>query len=126
MSAPTAPVMKWPSKEESPLVKLIYRLEAATSRLEDIAASAEGGTAHLVQPPASIPKASASAPELPGLPPNGSPTAPKEVKEELPPSIEAIDELMDTDVKSFVDASSIDPLVEEQVSNGVSMIDSVY
>ncbi|QIX01334.1 hypothetical protein AMS68_006851 [Peltaster fructicola] len=114
MASPKSPVMKWPSKEEKPLVNLILRLEAATSRLEDIASSAEGGTAHLVVPPSTIPKASASAPELPGLPQNGAPPAPKEAKQELPASIEAMDELIDTDVKSFVEASSIDPLVQEQ------------
>lgn len=116
MALPQSPAaMKWPSKEKQPLVDLIYRLEAATSRLEDIASSAEVGNPHLLTPPASIPQASASAPELPGLPQNGAAQSQKAVKEDLPPSITAMDDLISGEVQEFVTASKIDPLVEEQV-----------
>lgn len=107
---------------ENPLTSLVRRLEAATSRLEDIASSAasgfdsaERGSHHGTSPGTPVP-ASSSAPELAGmakgLDTTSSPPVPAE---SLPPSIKAMDELLEKDLSAFVDASKpIDPLVHEQ------------
>ncbi|KAK1823464.1 suppressor of rasval19 [Friedmanniomyces endolithicus] len=90
---------------DNPLTTLIHRLEAATSRLEDIASSAasfehsDGST-----PIPSGGPASSSAPELPALVERAS-QAHMPKAEPLPPAISDMDELIDTDVKAFVDAS---------------------
>ncbi|TKA77810.1 hypothetical protein B0A55_04589 [Friedmanniomyces simplex] len=100
---------------DNPLTTLIHRLEAATSRLEDIASSAatfehSDGTTPI---PSGGP-ASSSAPELPALVERASHThMPK--SEPVPPAISDMDELMETDVKAFVEASKpLDPVLEEQ------------
>ena len=115
--------------KDNPLTTLIHRLEAATSRLEDIANSANSLES----------QANGSAPPTAGLTPNGSMpdvSAPHggggagvggsrepstgtvmAVKEDLPPRIEDMDELLERETKNFVEASNgLDPLVEEQVS----------
>ncbi|KAF2089689.1 adenylyl cyclase-associated protein-like protein [Saccharata proteae CBS 121410] len=83
------------------LTTLIKRLEAATSRLEDIASStfdrptaingAPGALSAGIPPP---PRASQAAIEPPQAP-----------AEELPPQIEAYDDLMSGDLKAFEDLS---------------------
>lgn len=104
----------------NPLSQLLRRLEAATSRLEDIASTSQsydhddGATAR-----GSV--ASASAPELPGLAKStptsvasAAPAAP--AAPSLPPAIEDIDELAKTDLKTFVDAAQgLDKNLAEQV-----------
>lgn len=104
--------------QKNPLTAIIRRLEAATSRLEDIAStstsfeSLENGK--LAQ--GNAPRA--SAPNLPGTAVAGSPAveAPKPAAPELPPAIQEMDELIEGQVKTFVEASrGIDPLVEGQV-----------
>ncbi|KAK3096351.1 suppressor of rasval19, partial [Teratosphaeriaceae sp. CCFEE 6253] len=90
---------------DNPLTTLIHRLEAATSRLEDIANSAasfdpasDGSTPVPTGGPAS-----SSAPELPALVQQVSQShLPRQ--EELPPAVSDMDELMETDLKAFVDA----------------------
>lgn len=121
MEQPASPIshmsITWTDagRKDSPLTLLIRRLEAATSRLEDIASSAEQGSAHLLTPQA-VPQASASAPELPSLAQHGSAETPR-ASESLPPAIVGMDELLDGEVKSFVNASQSleSSLVEEQV-----------
>lgn len=106
------------NNQNNPLTAIIRRLEAATSRLEDIASTSttfealENGK--LAQ--GNAPRA--SAPHLPGTAVTGSPAveAPKPAAPELPPAIKEMDELIDGEVKTFVEASTgIDPLVEGQV-----------
>jgi adenylyl cyclase-associated protein len=106
------------NNKNNPLTAIIRRLEAATSRLEDIAStsttfeSLENGK--LAQ--GNAPRA--SAPNLPETAVAGSPAveAPKPAAPELPPAIKEMDELIDGEVKTFVEASKgIDPLVEGQV-----------
>lgn len=106
------------TNQNNPLTAIIRRLEAATSRLEDIASTSttfealENGK--LAQ--GNAPRA--SAPHLPGTAVAGSPAveAPKPVAPELPPAIKEMDELIDGEVKTFVEASKgIDSLVEGQV-----------
>jgi adenylyl cyclase-associated protein len=116
-----------PVTKDNPLNNLIHRLEAATSRLEDIASSSgsfeqqANGDSHgdLSAAAAGLP-ASSSMPEL---------TASKEGSREasttstlqpvsapLPPSIEEMDELISKEVKEFLEAShGLDTLIEEQV-----------
>lgn len=106
------------SNQNNPLTAIIRRLEAATSRLEDIASSSTSFEAldngKIGQ--GNAPRA--SAPNLPGTAVTGSPAveAPKPAAPELPPAIQEMDELIEGEVKKFVEASKgIDPLVEGQV-----------
>jgi adenylyl cyclase-associated protein len=115
-----------PVTKDNPLNNLIRRLEAATSRLEDIASSsgsfeqqANGDSHGDLSAGAGLP-ASSSMPEL---------TASKEGSREasttstlqpvsapLPPSVEEMDELISKEVKEFLEAShGLDTLIEEQV-----------
>ncbi|KAK5112374.1 hypothetical protein LTR62_004337 [Meristemomyces frigidus] len=114
----------------NPLTKLIHRLEAATSRLEDIASSATAGSYESSNGAAASAVAAAGATPLshPSSSSNGPVAASigsKEVHqaavaapaEQLPVVVTAMDELMDTHGKAFVEASKgIDPAVEEQAS----------
>ena len=106
------------SKQNNPLTLIIRRLEAATSRLEDIASSS---TTFEVLDNGKVGQGNApraSAPNLPGTAVAGSPAvaAPKPAAPELPPAIKEMDELIEGEVKKFVEASKgIDPLVEAQV-----------
>lgn len=106
------------------LTLLIRRLEAATSRLEDIASSSQSFDAPNANgsisaaPTAASTKASSSAPDLPSVshvPSNASQTTVKAASEPLPAAVSDMDALIDEQVKAFMDASKgIDPLVEEQ------------
>jgi adenylyl cyclase-associated protein len=106
----------------NPLTSLLHRLEAATSRLEDIAQSADplpnGGPTAAI---ASKAPASASAPELPTISPQTSTqtvrAAPEPVADPLPASIQDMDALINAQVADFVASSKgIDGLVEQQVA----------
>ncbi|KAK4987020.1 suppressor of rasval19 [Elasticomyces elasticus] len=102
-----------PHDAQSTLTQLVRRLEAATSRLEDIAAST-GETSEsdgVSQGPLA---ATSSAPELPAL---GHEESQKTVKavEIVPPQIEAMDGLMITHLDKFVESSkSLDGLLTQQ------------
>jgi adenylyl cyclase-associated protein len=107
------------------LTAFIRRLEAATSRLEDIALSAStfdpsslpnnAGSSSL--PTAASTKASASAPELPTVAPSISQQTVKPEAPPLPASIQDMDTLIDTEVKAFIDSSKgLDPVVAEQAA----------
>ena len=133
---PSHPIPITPS---NPLHSLIRRLEAATSRLEDIAnstgepgaGSSRASVDHNFEDPQQLsiqngalgitPSQSRSDPELPGTSREASTAtiqrAKEEKKEDLPESILAMDELMKEHVTKFVEASQgLDALVEEQVS----------
>ncbi|KAH0369033.1 adenylate cyclase-associated protein, partial [Aureobasidium melanogenum] len=104
------------------LTTLIKRLEAATSRLEDIATSApsfeqprntvaDAGAVHL--------PASSSAPELPGIAKDAAqtptPAAPTPQAESLPKPIQDMDDLIKDHVAKFVtSASGLDKNIETQ------------
>ena len=106
------------SNQNNPLTLIIRRLEAATSRLEDIASSSTTFEALDNGKIAQGNAPRASAPNLPGTAVSGSPAieAPKPAAPELPPAIKEMDELIESEVKKFVEASKgIDPLVEGQV-----------
>lgn len=115
-ASPHSPALN--NNQNNPLTAIIRRLEAATSRLEDIASSStsfeslENGQVAQANAPR------ASAPNLPGTGiAGGTPAETQKPSEpELPPAIKEMDELIDTDVKKFIEASKgIDPLVEAQV-----------
>lgn len=108
------------SNQNNPLTAIIRRLEAATSRLEDIASSSTTFEALDNGKIAQGNAPRASAPNLPGTAVAGSPAieAPKPAAPELPPAIKDMDELIEGEVKKFVEASKgIDPLVEGQVGS---------
>ncbi|KAG9691613.1 adenylate cyclase-associated protein, partial [Aureobasidium melanogenum] len=104
------------------LTTLIKRLEAATSRLEDIATSApsfeqprgtvaDAGAVHL--------PSSSSAPELPGVAKDAAqastPAAPTPQAESLPKPIQDMDDLIKDHVAKFVtSASGLDKNIETQ------------
>lgn len=96
---------------KSRLTVIYRRLEAATSRLEDMATSVD--SSH----PSTVAAISSSA----GAPQDSSTTgatgaAPS--AELLPPSIEDFDKVIDQDVKAFVNASAkIGGLVEQQAGH---------
>lgn len=112
------------TQDGSPLTSLIRRLEAATSRLEDIAQSASNGESPADQQHDSISAASGapasnSMPELTGASKGGSredSTTSTVQPVKLPPSIEEMDDLIKGEVADFQEASKgLDPLIEEQV-----------
>jgi adenylyl cyclase-associated protein len=105
------------------------RLEAATSRLEDIASSSfdgsttpsksaattTNGVPAIVGGPAGVVGATGSQDASPGT---ATPAAPVEVKEELPQLVEDFDALVNGDLKAYHELSkapSIDKLLGEQV-----------
>lgn len=100
------------------LTTLIKRLEAATSRLEDIASSTFEKPAGLDAAPAaqSAPAAQAvarAAPPAPAAP--GAPAAP--AKADVPPMLAAFDALLDNELKEFLDLSKdIGGSIAEQAS----------
>lgn len=121
--SPPAGVATIPNK---PLSQLLRRLEAATSRLEDIASTAQSFENNDVSL-ARNQGASASAPELPALakdvgavpskgvaPPPAPPAQP--AAPSLPQTIEDIDELAKTDLMAFVNAAQgLDTNIAHQV-----------
>lgn len=94
------------------LMKLSYRLEAATSRLEDLVTPAfeepklvNGNTPPSTETPKSTGTgATPPAPVVPPAPTNIAP--PKATSEPLPESIEDFDAFLDTAVKKFVENSN--------------------
>ncbi|KIV84065.1 hypothetical protein PV11_06039 [Exophiala sideris] len=89
------------------LTTLIKRLEAATSRLEDIATTVDGPT----PPTNGVAAATSSTPSIYATAPEPTPPPP----EPLPRSVEAFDQIIQEDVVGFVTASGkIGGLVEEQ------------
>jgi adenylyl cyclase-associated protein len=96
------------------LTPIIRRLEAATSRLEDMASAVvEGPKTNGASPPVTAAAPAAAA--------TSQPKAPKKVAEPLPPMIEDFDSFIETAVKKYVDRSNeIGGLVAEQVNSCVS------
>jgi adenylyl cyclase-associated protein len=84
----------------SVLTTVIYRLEAATSRLEDIASSSVGFETGAPNGASTGPPALAA-----GGPSSSESITPKAV-ESLPPSIQAFDTLLNTELKTWLDLSS--------------------
>lgn len=111
--------MAAPSIGMNNLTTLIKRLEAATSRLEDIASSSQAfdPNAAAVGGAAATGK-STSAPELPVLTESTSQTTPRATPAApLPPALSDMDAIIENEVKAFVDASTgLDPLVSEQAA----------
>ena len=112
-----------PVQPDNPLTTLIRRLEAATSRLEDIASSSQSpepaaGQQNVAAAGGVVAQSPAEAASKGGAREGSTSTV---VKESLPPAIEAMDELINADVKAFVDASKgLDSVVEEQVSRNIA------
>lgn len=125
-SAATAPDKT--NSQNNPLTAVIRRLEAATSRLEDIATSAanhgESGSASggQQQPSQQRDVSAASAPPPSGnavsaVSAGGGAAPEKPAAAPVAPAIMEMDQLIDGEVKNFVEASKgLDPLVESQVS----------
>lgn len=115
-----------PVEPDNPLTTLIRRLEAATSRLEDIAASSPPGEQQPSQQnvAAAGGQASQSPQEAASKAGTREGSTGTVVTEQLPPSVGDMDNLINSDVKSFVESSKgLDSVVEEQVSNNGSMAD---
>jgi len=127
---PQAPANPPNTTQANPLTSVIRRLEAATSRLEDIATSAanygeNGGSSGGQQQTQSRDVSAASAP-----PPSGNPVSAVSPRGSVPetpaippvsPAIMEMDQLIDGEVQNFVEASKgLDPLVESQVSMRIS------
>ena len=92
-------------------MELIYRLEAATSRLEDMAMSYDDPNAQkaLAGSPSSVP--AIPEPPKPSPPPPAAPVAAP-----VPPQIQDFDALIKGDVQNFVNlGEKIGGLVAEQV-----------
>jgi adenylyl cyclase-associated protein len=115
MQGPVQPVRP----EDHVLTRLVRRLEAATSRLEDIASSALEG-----QPPPTtngvlgVPSTSSGAAAGVSTSQTGTPPPAPTVKEELPQSIEDFDVLIDGDLKTYHElskAATIGGLLGDQV-----------
>jgi adenylyl cyclase-associated protein len=88
---------------------LVNRLEAATSRLEDMAMGLDDPSSPKTLNAAAAPEAVAPEPPQPAFP--APPAAPA-----VPPQIEDFDTLIDKDVRNFVDLGNrIGDLVAEQV-----------
>lgn len=107
-----------PVEPDNPLTTLIRRLEAATSRLEDIAGSSPSADQQAGPQNVAAAGGMSQSPQegssKAGAPEGSTGTV---VREQLPPAIEDMDALINTDVKAFVDASKgLDSVVEEQVS----------
>lgn len=100
--------------QDSSLIVLVSRLEAATSRLEDIASSATGFEQ---QPQVNGSPAPAPAPISHSTPqgPTQSPSPKPAVT--LPPSVEVFDRLIEDEVKPWVELSDkLDPVLAKQVN----------
>lgn len=95
-----------------PLTTLLLRLEAATSRLEDIATSVDSTHPETI---AAISTAQATIAENAAA--AAIPVAAAVPPEPLPRSIEDFDNVINEDVKEFVSASeAVGGLVQQQVS----------
>ena len=81
------------------LTTLVHRLEAATSRLEDIASATVEPSNQNGQAPSSTP----AAPPPPPLPTVTAPAKPK--AEPLPESVEDFDTIINGSVKNFISIS---------------------
>jgi len=110
---------------DNALTLLIRRLEAATSRLEDIATSATGveQTNGITDSPRSAPAAvpsSSSAPDLSGLAKDAqqqsTSTPSNSAAHALPPTVSDMDDLMKEDLEKFIGASKgLDNTIADQV-----------
>jgi adenylyl cyclase-associated protein len=109
---PTGPA-KTVIDQNNPLKLLVNRLEAATSRLEDIAASTHG----IDEPaPANAPSSvkALSTTDLPVISEAPSLPTPRASVAPLPPFLADLDELHEKELKAFVAASTaLDPLLAE-------------
>lgn len=107
--------------EDTPLTRLVHRLEAATSRLEDIASSAQPfespAAGHHGGPSdgsLAVPSQNQRGVQTPsGSTPGASSTQPQEP---LPESIEDFDTLINGDLKAYNDLSqALGGVIAEQV-----------
>ena len=109
--------------DEAPLIRLVRRLEAATSRLEDIASSAQSfeqpsSTGHHGGPPDVSSLAGASQGQMGLQQPSGAtPGAPQaKLAEPLPQSITDFNTLLRGDLQTYRDLSeALGGVVAEQV-----------
>ncbi|KAL0264726.1 suppressor of rasval19 [Diplodia seriata] len=87
------------------LTTLIKRLEAATSRLEDIASSSFEKPSALDAAPGAQAAAAAQTPARASAPPAAPGAPPAPAKADVPPMLAAFDELLDNELKEFVSLS---------------------
>jgi adenylyl cyclase-associated protein len=123
----SVPVMGGNGLDPKVLIGIIHRLEAATSRLEDIATSTLDPPAqnNAVSTPAATPAAPPAAPLASQRPaPAPAPAAaPKQVQEPLPESIEEFDEFLSTVVQKYV---SLSDAIGGALSQQVYLFDPKY
>jgi adenylyl cyclase-associated protein len=108
---------------ENVLIVMLRRLEAATSRLEDIASSSvPNGETSDAAPSVNGAQSPGPGGKLAGPPtalstaPSTAPSTPKAPVESLPPVIEAWDEMMNTPLKAWSELSeNLGEIVEGQV-----------
>ncbi|RDW92052.1 adenylyl cyclase-associated protein [Coleophoma crateriformis] len=104
-----------PTIQRTELTALINRLEAATSRLEDIASSAIDSPQANGAPASTALSATAPAP-TPSTP--APPAAPKAAPIELPEQVEEFDAFISTSVKKYMDLSKgLGGAIAEQASS---------
>lgn len=102
------------------LTMIYRRLEAATSRLEDMATSID--SSH----PSTVAAISSSVGAYTD-PSTATPPSDAQSAEPLPPSIEDFDKLLDQHVKAFLKASEeVGGLVEQQVCLGKTQVIGVH
>jgi adenylyl cyclase-associated protein len=98
------------------LTELLCRLEAATSRLEDIATSVATFDDHTGSPGSGAQRAIAAPPSGP-LAIAAAPSPPPKPVEVLPPEVKDFDKMMSEDLAPFVKLSdALDPLIGQQAS----------
>ncbi|KAH9826089.1 putative CAP family protein [Teratosphaeria destructans] len=99
------------------LTLLLRRLEAATSRLEDVADSAEGRSQATP-----LARQTPNGGAVSAAPSSASASPPPPAPAELPPSVKDFDALIDNEVAEYVQLSkSIDPVVAEQAAVTASL-----
>jgi adenylyl cyclase-associated protein len=104
-----------PSVSRGELTAIVRRLEAATSRLEDIASATLESPPATAQSNANGPPTTAPTGPLPPPPP---PPAPKEVVEPIPATVEEFDNFLSGALKKYVVLSDgLGGAIAEQVSS---------
>lgn len=93
-------------------MELVYRLEAATSRLEDMAMAVDDSSSPKNVGAPATPAPATPEPPKPTPPPPAAPVTPQ-----IPPQIQDFDALIKGDIQNFVSlGEKIGGLVAEQVS----------
>jgi len=111
------------ARKDEVLMNVRNRLEAATSRLEDIASSVVDESGAKITPTSITPPSAVAA----SAPSSTSAPEPQAAPEPLPRSVEDFDKLLEEDIATFVTASGkIGGLVEQQVRSPPSSLPPLH